>query len=273
VALAARKARAPSTKHVRGAIVAFVCAVALTATAAAAEYAPIPGGSFSSVLPPDGKAAPASIAPLRLRTLPVTNSDFLEFVRSNPQWRRDRVARLFADNQYLTHWAAPSLLRDAQRDQPVTHVSWFAATAYCESEYARLPSWYEFEFVAAADETHADARGDPAWRAQILDWYARPSTVELPSVGGGAKNFHGVYDMHGLVWEWVSDFSSLMISGDNRDQGDPDLLKFCGAGALSTQDRENYAVLMRVALLSSLKAADTTANLGFRCAMDGSGGN
>jgi formylglycine-generating enzyme required for sulfatase activity len=33
-------------------------------------------------------------------------------------------------------------------------------------------------------------------------------------------------------------------------------------------DRDNYAVLMRVAMLSSLKASDTTANLGFRCAKD-----
>jgi len=31
-------------------------------------------------------------------------------------------------------------------------------------------------------------------------------------------------------------------------------------------DRENYAVLMRVAMLSSLEAANTTRNLGFRCA-------
>jgi hypothetical protein len=33
-------------------------------------------------------------------------------------------------------------------------------------------------------------------------------------------------------------------------------------------DRENYAVLMRVAMLSSLDAGNTTANLGFRCARD-----
>jgi sulfatase modifying factor 1 len=37
---------------------------------------------------------------------------------------------------------------------------------------------------------------------------------------------------------------------------------------LSMNDRENYAVLMRVAMLSSLEARDTTANLGFRCAKD-----
>ncbi len=73
-------------------------------------------------------------------------------------------------------------------------------------------------------------------------------------------------DVHGLVWEWTDDFSSLLVSGDNRNQGDADKAKFCGAGALSMDDRENYAVLMRVAMLSSLEGSDATANLGFRCA-------
>jgi formylglycine-generating enzyme required for sulfatase activity len=240
----------------------------LAAPVGAAEYVKIPGASFASVLPPDSKSAPAVIAPFRLRSQPVTNEEFLAFVHTQAQWRRDRVATVFADAQYLAHWGGPEQLREGQSRQPVTHVSWFAAAAYCESERARLPTWYEFERVASADETRAEARGDPAWRERILDWYARPSTVVLPGVARGKPDFYGVYDMHGLVWEWVSDYASLMVAGDNRDQGDPDLLKFCGAGALTTQDRDNYAVLMRVALLSSLKAADTTANLGFRCAMD-----
>ena len=60
----------------------------------------------------------------------------------------------------------------------------------------------------------------------------------------------------------------MMVSGDNREQGDPDLMKFCGTGALTMEQKENYAVLMRIAMLSSLKAAYTTANLGFRCAKD-----
>lgn len=245
---------------------AVLCLAAFALPAAAADYVTIPGGSYASVLPPDGKVAPAVVAEFRLRTLPVTNGEFLDFVRANPQWARYRIASLFADDQYLSHWAGPLSLGSAGRNQPVTRVSWFAAEAYCESEHARLPTWYEFEYTAAADESHADARSDPNWREHILDWYSRPSTTVLPDVGSTPKNFYGVYDMHGLIWEWVGDYASLMVSGDNRNQGDPDLLKFCGAGALSTQDRENYAILMRVAMLSSLKAADTTANLGFRCA-------
>ena len=74
--------------------------------------------------------------------------------------------------------------------------------------------------------------------------------------------------MNDLVWEWVDDFSGMLVSGDSRNQQDPDRLKFCGAGALAVDDRGNYAVLMRVAMLSSLEAHDTTGNLGFRCAKD-----
>jgi hypothetical protein len=57
-----------------------------------------------------------------------------------------------------------------------------------------------------------------------------------------------------------------MVSGDSREQGDPDKLKFCGAGALSLQDKNNFAVLMRVAFLSALEARSTARSLGFRCA-------
>jgi formylglycine-generating enzyme required for sulfatase activity len=238
----------------------------LALPAAAAEYVALPGGTFASVLPADGKVAAAQVAPFRLRTELVTNGEYLAFVQKHPQWRRDKVAGILADARYLTQWAgADELGEQALPRQPVTRVSWFAAQAYCESEGARLPSWYEWEFAAAADASRRDARSDPAWRENILGWYSRPSNAALPAVGGAA-NVYGVRDMNGLVWEWVDDFNALMVASDSREQGDPDLLKFCGAGAISLQEKENYAVLMRIAMLSALKAADTTNNLGFRCA-------
>ena len=79
---------------------------------------------------------------------------------------------------------------------------------------------------------------------------------------------YGVQDLHGLVWEWTEDYASMLVSGDSREQKSQDRLKFCGAGAIGMDDRENYAVLMRVAMLSSLEARDTTTSLGFRCAKD-----
>ena len=72
-------------------------------------------------------------------------------------------------------------------------------------------------------------------------------------------------DIHGLVWEWVQDLGSMMVSGDNREQGDPDLKKFCGSGALSLEQKDNYAMLMRIATLSSMQASYTSTTMGFRC--------
>ncbi len=228
----------------------------------------IPATAFTSVIETEPNAKPVDVPAYAMRSKPVTNEEFLAFVTAHPDWRRDRVPSVFAEGRYLAHWQAPDQLGPAALpEQPVTQVSWFAAQAYCESEQARLPDWLEWERAASASATVADARSDPAWRRDMLDWYSKPSNGALASVGGAA-NLFGVRDLHGLVWEWVDDYAAMMVTSDSRDQNDPDRLKFCGAGAMSLRDRDNYALLMRIAMLSSLKAADTTANLGFRCVRD-----
>ena len=237
--------------------------------AGAADYVRLPGGAFRSVLKYEDAPGRQKIAPFALMKRPVTNAEFLAFVKADPRWRRDKVARVFADVHYLEHWDAHAAIGGkALPGQPVVHVSWFAAQAYCEAQGARLPTWSEWEYAAAADETRRDARADPAWRERILSWYSRPNPKVLPRAGLQTPNAYGVQDLHGLVWEWTDDFSALLVSGDNRNQGDADNMKFCGAGALSMDDPQHYAVLMRVAMLSSLEAANTTGNLGFRCAKD-----
>ena len=243
---------------------ALVCA-----SAGAADYVAIGGGPFISVLPQGALAdvaVPVAIASYSLRRTPVTAGEFLAFLGSHPEWRRGQVPAVFADGRYLLDWRTPNALVDEDAaDRPVANVSWFAAKAFCEAENARLPTWLEWEYAAAADAGRRDARADPGWRRRILAWYERPTEARLPVVGG-APNVYGVSDLHGTIWEWVDDFNALFIAGDSRNQGDPDTLKFCGAGAISIIDRDSYAVLMRLALLSSLGAADTTGSLGFRCA-------
>jgi len=252
------------------ALLAIMSVIASTAGAAtsgaAASYAVIPATRFTSVLATEAQAAAVEVPAFALRVEPVTNAEYLAFTIAHPEWRRGSAPPVFVDQRYLVHWAAPDDPGEAAPAQsPVVDVSWFAAQAYCESEHARLPSWIEWERAAAASATVADARADPAWRQHLLDWYAQPSRT-APAAIGGAPNLYGVRDLHSLVWEWVEDFNALMVTSDSRDQGDPDRLKFCGEAALSLRDRDNYALLMRVAMLSSLKATDTTANLGFRCA-------
>ncbi len=250
------------------AIALSTLAVAAAAAEYPGDYVQIPGGEFRSALRYEDAAEGTRVEPFLLMRQPVTNGEFARFVRAHPEWQRGRAPAALAEPRYLSRWDGALEPGAAGADRPVTWVSWFAADAYCAAQSARLPTWTEWEYVAAADESRRDARADPAWRERILAWYAQPSSAELPEAGLGPANAYGIRDLHGLVWEWVDDASALLVSSDNREQGAADKLRFCGAAALSTDDRENYATLMRVALLSSVEAADATGNLGFRCARD-----
>lgn len=235
------------------------------------DYRHVPAGEYRSVLKFEDIKGPVSVRRFALMRTPVTNGEFLAFVRKHPEWQRGRVAALYAEpGHYLSHWQSPTELGKAVSPrQPVTQVSWFAASAYCEAQGARLPTWNEWEYAAAADETRRDARQDPAWRERILGWYSSNASAKLAEVGRTPANVYGVQDLHGLVWEWTDDFASMLVLGDSRNQSEADRLKFCGAGALSVDDLENYPVMMRVAMLSSLRGVDSTSSLGFRCARSG----
>jgi len=237
------------------------------AAAPATRAVDIPGGRFTSVLPVAPGVYETVVPAYTLDATAVTNAQFLAFVSTRPEWRRGTAPALFADERYLERWAGPLALGErVAPDAPVTGVSWFAARAYCGAQGARLPRWIEWEFAAAADESRTDARADPAWRQRMLDWYGERGGRPLGAVGRDAASYYGTHDLAAGVWEWVEDSNALLVSSDNREQGDPDLMKFCGAGALTMQDREAYAVLMRIAMLSSLEARYTTRDLGFRCA-------
>jgi len=233
------------------------------------EVQQIPGGTFESVLPPAEGVKKVTVQAFKLDRTPVTNAEFARFVVQHPEWRRDRIARLFADAGYLKHWPSSTQPAKAMQDVPVVQVSWFAASAFCEARGARLPTWYEWEYAAAANETQRDARADPAWQQRILAWYSTSARAALPRVGSGVPNIYGVQDLHGVVWEWIDDLGGMLVASDSRQTGDPETARFCGTGALSMEQKENYATLMRIAMLSSMQAKYTSATMGFRCATDG----
>lgn len=230
----------------------------------------IPAGSLAAT---GSVEAPAQAVPrFYLDQEPVTNAQFLRFVRLFFNYRRDRISPLFADAAYLARWAAPTELGPgAAPNQPVTNVSWFAAKAYCSARGARLPSEREWEYAANAGDRSADGRAEPGWEEKILGWYARPTPAVLSEVGKHPPNYFGIRDVHGLVWEWVLDFNSTLIDSDSRSGASADTQAFCGAGAIGLRDSRNYARFMRYAFRSSLSAAYTAQSLGFRCAMDAAG--
>ncbi len=204
-----------------------------------------------------------------LDVLPVLNSEFLDFVRANPRWQRSQVKHLFADESYLKNWAGDlELGTNAPANVPVTRVSWFAAKAYAQWKGKRLPTVAEWELVASASPTHPDGANDVAFKRQVFEWYSTPTPAKLPAAGSGRANFWGVQDLHGLVWEWVADFNTAMVTGDARGDNGLERQLFCGAGAVGAKDVDNFPAFMRYGFRSSLKADYCVHNLGFRCAKD-----
>ena len=232
----------------------------------------VPGGTHRPLYGGDGGAV-VSVRAFRLDRDPVTRGDFLAFVRANPQWRRGAVREPAADRSgYLADWPGalePGTPADLHR--PVTGVSWFAAKAYCEWRGARLPSLAEWEYAAAASATSRDATRDPRFAQEVLALYStRPRP--LPPVERGATNVYGVRGLHGLAWEWVSDFAPASPAHDHTEhehrghaKGAPRDLS-CAGAAIGAADPSNYPAFLRYAFRSGLTGRTTLATLGFRCA-------
>lgn len=233
------------------------------------SYVPFFKGRRSSKdsSPEARKAVP--VAAFWLDVNPVTNGDFLKFVKTHPRWRRSQVGRVFADESYLKYWKSD--LNPGGRKvlgEAVTRVSWFAATAYCEAQGKELPSTDQWEYAA-----YDNGRDAEKINKAILSWYSTPNSVSATLSERLPPNGYGIHDLFGVVWEWTSDFNGTMISNEMRNSGTKDEDLFCGAGSLGALDTSDFAKFMRYSLRSSLKANYTTKNLGFRCARNIPGEN
>ncbi len=225
----------------------------------------VKGGEF---VPLYGTKTEVPVGDFLMDVYPVTNAEFQQFVESNPRWRKSQVKKLFADDNYLRNWKDDLSLGEGMLpDSPVTNVSWYAAKNYCECQGKRLPTVDEWEYVAMANEKQPDARTEKTYNQFILSWYETPDTYKK-TIGNTFKNYWGVYDLHGLVWEWTSDFNSVMIGGESRKDSTGDNNLFCGAAAVGATDLMNYAAFMRYAFRGSMKAQYSVKNLGFRCVQD-----
>lgn len=199
---------------------------------------------------------------------PVTNQEYLDFVIEYPKWKKSNVIKLFADDSYLIDWTSDTTIGKNQSSKAaITNISWFAAKAYCDCQDKRLPTIDEWEYVAMANEDLPDARQLKTYNEYILSWYEKPKTFNN-EIGSTFKNYWGIYDLHGLVWEWTLDFNSVLVSGESRKDVDNDSDLFCGSAAIGATDLMNYAAFMRYAIRGSVKAKYTMRNLGFRCVKD-----
>ncbi|PKL04902.1 MAG: hypothetical protein CVV53_08725, partial [Spirochaetae bacterium HGW-Spirochaetae-9] len=150
------------------------------------------------------------------------------FMAANPNWKPENRAALtdsgLADESYLAEWSQSSV-GAASAENPVTGLSWAAASAYCEwlssssgsTWKAVLPSEAMWEAAARA------GLSDPATPGERdALWSDRTRTGPAP-VGSLGLSKVGLADMFGNVWEWTSDayrpypaFADTLSSGDEK---------------------------------------------------------
>jgi formylglycine-generating enzyme required for sulfatase activity len=228
------------------------------------EMKKISGGTFVPLYGSDSSGV--IVEDFLLDVYPVTNQQYITFVELNPKWKRSKVLRLFADKNYLSKWEGDTNLGfNVSPKSAATTVSWYAAKDYCACQSKRLPTIDEWEYAAMASGTLPNAQRDSVFNSKIIAGYEKPATYKK-EIGSTFKNYWGIYDMHGLVWEWTSDFNSVLISGESRQDVDTERNLFCGSAAINASNLMDYAAFMRYAFRGSIKANYNIQTLGFRCA-------
>jgi formylglycine-generating enzyme required for sulfatase activity len=122
--------------------------------------------------------------------------------------------------------SVPSHWEDA--DRPVEKVSWEDAAEFCRKLSAlpeerkagrvyRLPTEAEWEYACRAGTETTYSFGDDESQLDEYAWYVRNSGNQTHPVGTKKPNGWGLYDMHGNVWEWCSDWYGKYPQGEVTD--------------------------------------------------------
>jgi formylglycine-generating enzyme required for sulfatase activity len=107
-------------------------------------------------------------------------------------------------------------------DQPAQNVTWLEATEFCrrlterERNAERLPAGYAYVLPTEAQWEYACRAGRTEDLPSPIDkfaWHTGNSDEEPQLVATKQPNGWGLYDMHGNVWEWCSDWFAEKLPG------------------------------------------------------------
>jgi formylglycine-generating enzyme required for sulfatase activity len=118
-------------------------------------------------------------------------------------------------------------------DRPVEQVSWEDAMEFCKKLSAlpeerdagriyRLPTEAEWEYACRARAATKYSFGEDESMLGGYGWFNGNCDSQTQRGGGKKPNAWGLYDMHGNVWEWCSDWYGDFPKGTVTDpQGSP----------------------------------------------------
>jgi iron(II)-dependent oxidoreductase len=164
-------------------------------------------------------AHPVELAPFSIARVPVTQSEFVEFVEEGGYSRREFWSAVGwvwlsqVETEHPTYWRrTPEGWQRRAFDRwiplepngPMTHVNWHEANAWCSWAGRRLPTEAEWELAASGMEKRRYPWGDlfPDHEHANLD--ARQLECADVSAFPAGDSYFGCRQMLGNVWEWTA---------------------------------------------------------------------
>jgi iron(II)-dependent oxidoreductase len=196
----------------------------------------VPGGVLKLGSPPDAPfvfdnekwAHPVTLAPFRIARAPVTNAEFVDFVTEGGYRRREFWSddgwrwREAAGAEHPLYWMQRpegwsvrnfDRVTPLQPHQPVIHVDWYEAEAWCRWAGRRLPTEAEWEAAAATEPAPNGGMSEHKRRYPWGDAAPLPSHANLDGNARGVADVAafaagdsawGCRQMLGNVWEWTA---------------------------------------------------------------------
>ena len=138
------------------------------------------------------------------------------------QWKAVMGTEPWKGKSYVTEGA----------DYPATYISWDDAVEFCRRLSAlpeeraagrvyRLPTEAEWEYACRGGSNKTYYFGDDAGILRDYAWYSLNTKKSSQPVGLKLPNGYGLYDMHGNVWEWCSDWYDEYLEGAVSDPTGP----------------------------------------------------